>query len=141
MAMAREHPRLASITVADGMSSPAETLSPDTSLREAVYRFHGGKPGYPVVDESGRLEGYCGRAELFEALRGLPPLETRIRDFMRKDPPVISEDQSLIDASVTFLREEIEVLPVVSSDACGRTVGVLSQLDVMIRAVESLSKD
>lgn len=43
MAMAREHPRLASITVAEGMSSPAETLSPDTSLREAVNRFHGGK--------------------------------------------------------------------------------------------------
>jgi len=123
------------------MSSPAETLSPDTSLREAINRFHGGKPGYPVVAESGLLEGYCGRAELFEALRGLPPLETRIRDFMRKDPPVISEDQSLIDASVKFLQEETEVLPVVSSDGSGRTVGVVSQLDVILKAVESLSKD
>ena len=141
MEMAREHPRLASTTVAEAMSSPAETLPPDTPLREAVNRFHGGKPGYPVVDESGHLEGYCGRAELFDALRGLPPLETRIRDFMHKDPPVISEDQSLIDASVTFLREEIEVLPVVSSDGSGRTVGVLSPLDVMLRAFDSLSKD
>jgi len=35
---------------------------------------------------------------------------------MRKDPPVISEDQNLIDASMLILREEIEVLPVVSSD-------------------------
>jgi len=45
------------------------------------------------------------------------------------------------DASVTFLREEIEVLPVVSSDGSGRTVRVLSQLDVILKAVESLSKD
>ena len=36
MTMAREQPRLASLTVSDVMSSPAETLSPDTSLREAV---------------------------------------------------------------------------------------------------------
>ena len=55
---------------------------------------------------------------------------------MRKDPPVILEDQSLIDASVTFLREEIAVLPVVSSDGSGRTVGVLSQLDLIVRAIE-----
>jgi len=53
-AMVKEQPRLASITVAERMSSPAETLSPDTSLQEAVNRFNGGKQGYPVVDESGR---------------------------------------------------------------------------------------
>src|SRR5215831_16483748 len=39
MTMAKERPRLASVTVSDVMSSPAETLSPDTSLREAIHRF------------------------------------------------------------------------------------------------------
>jgi predicted transcriptional regulator len=60
---------------------------------------------------------------------------------MRKDPPVISEGQSLIDVSVKFLQEEIEELPVVSSDGSGRTVGVVSPLDVILKAVESLSMD
>lgn len=86
------------------------------------------------------MEGYCGRAELFEALRGLRPLETRISDFMRKDPPVISEDQSLIDVSVKFLQEEIEGLPVVSSDGSGKTVGVVSQLDVILKAIELVER-
>jgi hypothetical protein len=48
MTMAKEQPRLASLTVAESMSSPAETLSPDTSLREAVHRFNGGRPAYPI---------------------------------------------------------------------------------------------
>ena len=69
MTMAREQPRLASLTVLDVMSSPAETLSPDTSLREAVHRFSGGTLAYPIVNENGRLQGYCGRTELFSALR------------------------------------------------------------------------
>src|SRR5262245_45412076 len=40
MAMAKKEPRLASLTVSDLMSSPAETLSPETSLRETVRRFN-----------------------------------------------------------------------------------------------------
>jgi CBS domain-containing protein len=141
MAMSREHPHLASVTVAEAMSSPAETLSPDTSLREAVKRFHGGKPGYPVVDGGRLLIGYCGRAELFNALRMAQPFETQVKDFMRKDPPVISDGQSLIDASVAFLREEIEMLPVVRSDGSRRIVGVVSPLDVILRAIEPLERD
>ena len=93
----------------------------------------------PVVDESGRLQGYCGRAELFAALRELPSLETSISDFMRKNPPVISADQSIIDAAVIMLREEIEMLAVVSSD--GGVIGVVSPLDVIRTANAPLSRD
>lgn len=141
MTMAREHPHLASLSVADNMSSPAETLSPDTSLRQAVKRFNGGSAAYPIVDEGGRLAGYCGRAELFSALRGALAFETPIRDFMRKDPPVVLEDQNLIDATVVLLREEVELLPVVSMDGSRRLVGVISPLDVILKALEPLSKD
>jgi NADH dehydrogenase len=141
MTMTREQPRLTSLTVADIMSSPAETLSPDTSLREAVRRFNGGKPAYPIVDESGRLEGYCGRAELYLALRGASAFETPVRDFMSKDPPVVLENQNLVDASVVFLREELELLPVMSADGSRKVVGVISPLDVILKAIEPLSKD
>ncbi|HTG15176.1 MAG TPA: hypothetical protein VK747_07895, partial [Blastocatellia bacterium] len=47
----------------------------------------------------------------------------------------------LIDVSVKFLQEEIEELPVVSSDGSGRTVGVVSPLDVIRTANASLSRD
>src|SRR5262249_2430076 len=140
MTMAKERPRLTSVTVSDVMSSPAETLSPDTSLREAVHRFSGGNVGYPIVDENGRLEGYCGRTELFNALRSGRTLDTRIRDFMRKDPPVVLESQNLLDASVLLLRQDVELLPVASMDGSRRVVGVMSPLDVILRAIEPLTE-
>ena len=98
-------------------------------------------PSYPVVDESGRLQGYCGRAELFAALRELPSLEKPVSDFMRQDPPVIAADQSIVDAAVIMLREEIELLPVVSSYGGGRVIGVVSPLDVIQKAVGLLPRD
>jgi NADH dehydrogenase len=139
MARVKENPVIASVKVAEVMKSPAETLLTNSTLAEAIGRFDGGKPSYPIVDEIGRLQGYCGRAELFAALRELPSLETPISDFMRKDPPVISADQSIIDAAVIMLREEIEMLAVVSSD--GGVTGVVSPLDVIRTANASLSRD
>ncbi len=140
MTMAREQPRLASLTVLDVMSSPAETLSPDTSLREAVHRFSGGTLAYPIVNENGRLQGYCGRTELFSALRSGRTLDAPIRDFMRRDPPVVLENQNLLDASVVLLREDVELLPVASMDGSGKIVGVMSPLDVILKAIEPLTK-
>ncbi len=139
MALVKDKPTLASIKIADVMTSPAETLLTTSTLAEAIGRFDGGKPSYPVVDEGGRLQGYCGRAELFAALRELPSLETPISDFMRKDPPVISADQSIIDAAVIMLREEIEMLAVVTSD--GGVIGVVSPLDVIRKVSAPLSRD
>jgi predicted transcriptional regulator len=58
---------------------------------------------------------------------------------MRKDPPVISADQSIIDAAMIMLREEIEMLAVVSSD--GGVIGVVSPLDVIRKANAPHSRD
>jgi NADH dehydrogenase len=141
MTMAGERPRFASLTVRDVMSTPAKTVSPDTSLREAVRLFTSGRFGYPVVDENGRMEGYCGRGELFSALRGARALSARMRDFMRRDPPVVSEDQKLLDASVVLLREDVDLLPVTSMDGGGRVVGVITPLDVILKVIEPLSSE
>jgi predicted transcriptional regulator len=140
MTMAKEHPRLASLTVRDVMSSPAETLSPDTSLREAVHRFSGGNLAYPIVDENGRLEGYCGRTELLNAVRSGRAPDTQVRDFMRKDPPVVLETRNLLDASVVLLREDVDLLPIASMDGSGRVVGVMSPFDVILKAIEPLTE-
>lgn len=141
MTMAGERPRLASMTVGDVMSSPAETLSPDMALREAISRFSGGRLAYPVVGENGRLLGYCGRTELFGALRGARPLDTRVRAFMRTDSPVVSENQNLLDASVVLMRADVDLLPVASRDGSGRVVGVMSPFDVILKAIEPPSTD
>jgi NADH dehydrogenase len=141
MTMAKEQPRLTSLIVSDVMSSPAETLSPDTSLRDAVRRFNGGSLAYPIVDENGRLVGYCGRTELFDALRGGRVPDTKIRDFMRKDPPVVTQNQTVFDASVVLLRGDVDLLPVVSMDGSRKVVGVISPFEVVLKAIEPLSTD
>jgi NADH dehydrogenase len=140
MTMARERPRLASLTVSDVMSSPAETLSPDTSLREAIHRFSGGNLAYPIVDENERLEGYCGRTELFDAVRSGRAPDTRMRDFMRKDPPVVLENRNLLEASVVLLHEDVDLLAVASADGSGRVVGVMTPLDIILKAIEPLTE-
>src|SRR6185436_4233094 len=126
---------LTSVEVAEVMTSPAETLSANSSLAEAMERFDGGRPGYPVTDQRGVLRGYCGREELYEAIRGLPPLDTRVNDFMRANAPAILESQSVIDAVIMFLLERMEVLPVVSADGGGRVVGTLSPILIFKEAL------
>jgi len=141
MTMAKEQPRLASLIVSDVMCSPAETLSPGTPLRDAVRRFNGGSLAYPIVDESGRLVGYCGRTELFDALRCGRAPDTKIRDFMRKDPPIVTENQTVFDAAVVLLRADVDLLPVVSRDGGGKVLGVLSPFEIVLKAIEPLSTD
>jgi NADH dehydrogenase len=138
MTMAREHPRLASLIIRDVMS-PAETLAPDMTLREAVKRFSSGSPAYLILDQNGKLEGYCGRTELFTALRSGRSLDTHMRDFMRRDTPVVLENQTVLDASVALLREDVELLPVATADGGGKIVGVMSPFDVILKAIEPLS--
>jgi signal-transduction protein with cAMP-binding, CBS, and nucleotidyltransferase domain len=133
--MATEQPRLASLIVRDVMSQ-AETLPPDISLRDAVKRFSTGNAAYLILDQNGKLEGYCGRTELFSALRSGRPLDTQMRDFMRRDSPVVLENQTVLDASVMLLREDIDLLPVATADGSGRIAGVMSPFDVILKAME-----
>jgi NADH dehydrogenase len=141
MTAAKENPRLATLKVSDVMSSPAETLLLNTPLQEALKRLSGGSLAYPIVDENGRLVGYCGRTEVFDALRGGRAADTLVRDFMLKDPPTAAENQSLLEASVTLLRADADLLPIVSSDGSGKVVGVISPFDVVLKAIEPLSAE
>ena len=140
MAMVRDDPRLASIRVAQVMSSPAELLSPHLTLAEVVECFHGGKLGYAVFAEDGRLLGYCGLAELYGALRELTPAQTQVNDFMRHDPPFVTENHLLVEAIMVHMRERIELLTVVSSDGNSQVVGMLSPFDVIRKAIAPLSR-
>lgn len=57
---------------------------------------------------------------------------------MRKHPSAIIENQSLVDATLVLMREQIEILPVASSHGSGKVVGVLSPIDVFQKVLELL---
>jgi NADH dehydrogenase len=135
ISMEEDNPVLASVKVADVMTAPAEALFTDSSLMEAIGRFDDGKVGFPVTDEGGILQGYCGREELYEALRKFSPPDTRVKEFMREKPPAVTENQPLKGGVLTLLLEDVDLLPVVSADGSGRLVGVLSPAAIAKKAL------
>jgi hypothetical protein len=60
---------------------------------------------------------------------------------MRKDPPVVTQNQTVFDASVVLLRGDVDLLPVVSPDGGGKVVGVISPFEVVLKAIEPFSTD
>ena len=130
MEVIQDEPRLRECGVADLMSAPAETLLPDTTLEQTANRFHGGRPGYPIADAQGILIGYCGRAELYDAMRDRLGPDTPLERFMRADPPNVTADQSLLEAIATMLREQMEILPVLAADGTRKVAGVISPIDI-----------
>jgi NADH dehydrogenase len=135
MAIVKDNPRLASVKVADVMTTPAEALFTDTSLMEAIERFEGGKVGFPVTDHEGALQGYCGREELYEAFRKFSPADARVSEFMLEKPPAVTENHPLTGGILALLLEHIELLPVVSADGSGRLVGTLSPTVIAEKAL------
>ena len=95
---------------------------------EAIRRFDDNFQGYWVTGSDGKIAGYLGRIELYWAIAN--DLTQPISQIVRKAPKLLSVDQDLFSATLEFLRNDFDTLPVV--DQSDQVVGLYNPM-VMLR--------
>jgi CBS domain-containing protein len=131
-------------TVGDAMTTPAITIKPTASIREAAHLMHGKKlKRLPVVDDTGRLVGVLGRLDILKSIAtgyarrtapreaGLPQEHRLVGQVM--EPHVVTVFATAPLAEVVGKLLEAEVKRVLVVDEAGRLTGVVTDSDIAAR--------
>jgi NADH dehydrogenase len=130
--VARGHPLLNSMCVAEVMKKPVTTLPLALTLGAALAKAQElGKGAYPVIDETGNMAGICTRTNFYKALQKMCPAGTPLSQVMTTPVITVTSSDTLTAALLHFVREPIKRLVVVADDAPARPVGLLTPFDIV----------
>ncbi|MGB9980344.1 CBS domain-containing protein [Methanobacterium sp.] len=125
--------RLEGINVRDIMTKEVKTLTPDTSVTEALNTmFKQRHMGYPVADH-GELVGIV----TFDDISKIPEnqRDKHVEDIMTKELILANPDEPAMNTLEKITRNNIGRLPVTEN---GNLVGIISKTDIM-RILEVLN--
>lgn len=114
--------------VREVMTSPAVTVGPGQSVRDAIGLLDRLRiTALPVVDDDGRPVGVVSEADLLREALGLAGRDT-VGEVMTCRVLSVSADSDLIDAFAIMDGTAVKSLPVLLH---GRVVGMLSRRDLV----------
>jgi Zn-dependent protease/CBS domain-containing protein len=117
---------LGGLRVEQAYSRHAQTLSPESSLKDAVdLTLNSFQADFPVCDGN-NLIGILTHTRLIQSLNNYPP-ETLVRNVMVKDIPFVSPNEGLFDLQKQFTEFGIDALPVVDQ---GKFLGIITSKDL-----------
>lgn len=110
------------------MSTPVTTVTPDTTIHEAVVLLENKRiSGVPVVDDDNHLLGMLTEFDLLRAIRN-HRLDARASEFMSTDVTTADESDSLADLTDLILDKRVRRVPILQQ---GRLVGIVSRRDLV----------
>ena len=134
--------------VRERMSSPAVTITPETTFQEALKLMRDRKfRRLPVVDEDGRLVGIVSERDLLHAspspATSLSVFEInyllwklKIADMMTHNVISIASDAPIENAAGLMVSNKVGGLPVVDRD--NKVIGLITETDIFRAFVELL---
>jgi CBS domain-containing protein/uncharacterized membrane protein YuzA (DUF378 family) len=126
--------------VREVMTSQPATVTPKTTVAEAVKLLKQHDVGSLPVVESGRLTGIVTDRDIALGVvaAGRDAAATTVSDVASHDPATVTPDQPLDDALRLMAKKQVRRLPVVEEN---RLVGIVAQADVARHAGDARTGD
>lgn len=117
----------------DILTSPVETVSPDSSILDAAKTMLARDLGWLPVEEGGKVIGVITDRDI--AMRGvaagLDAKKTLVQDVMTRDVFSCSEDGTVEDACTLMEEEQVRRLVIVDDN--DELVGIVSLADIALQ--------
>ncbi|MHC4475808.1 MAG: CBS domain-containing protein [Planctomycetota bacterium] len=84
--------------------------------------------GLPVVNDDMTLAGILSEKDVLELLYGIEDKQGSVEDFMTKQTVTFNEDDSLIDITECFIKNNFRRVPIVAD---GKLTGIISRKDII----------
>lgn len=124
-------------TVADLMTSPADTVRPETTLNEALTKLlNNNYSTVLIADKKNRPTGILTKKDISRALHH-SMADRPVEDCMSTNVITVNEKESIYNAYKTLIDYDIGRLPVVSDK--GNISGIITRTDMLIHQFRHIS--